>query len=71
MHTETAVSPNDLLGILERNLRQALLYVMHPQQDFSTESLKRSLANIYGRAEELEALIAKMNEKPNGQAEAN
>lgn len=69
MH-ELIVSPDDILGIIERRARHVAMYCAQPGQDFSVESVKRAVAAIYAYTEQLEASLAKV--KPaNAQAEAN
>ena len=70
MH-ELAVTPDDILAMIERRARHVALYCAQPGQDFSVEALKRALAAAYAYVEELEKSLAKIKPAHNTNAEAN
>lgn len=64
--SEIQVSPDDILGIIERHARHIHNYVANPPPDFSPENLARHIARMYAFAEQLKDIADRIRKDQAG-----
>ncbi len=70
-NTEITVTPMDVLHIISGRLMDAYRYTSNPQNNFSSQSLLKALAQTYAYAEQLDAMIANVPKNEEQKSEAN